>query len=368
MRVDPYEIEGNVDYERLIKDFGIKPIDEKLLKRFEKVVGEVHPLMRRGIFFAHRDLEKILDSYERGERFYLYTGCGPSGPIHLGHVQVWRFVKWLQDKLDVELWFQFTDDEKYLYKDKSWDEIQDWTKDNMLDVIALGFDPKKTHFLVDTKHAGIMYPEAVKVAKKINFSMIKGAFGFNDSNNIGSIFCTAMQTVPVFLPNILSGKKERCLIPLGVDQEPHFRLSRDVLEKLGHMKPAIMHSKLMMPLTGVDGKMSSSSPERAILMTDTQAQIKKKINKHAFSGGQITVEEHREKGGDVSVDVACQWLKYFEEDDEKLAEVYDKYSKGELLSGEVKNILIDKVQVFLAEHQKRRINAEDQIDDFLYKI
>ncbi|NCN86244.1 tryptophan--tRNA ligase [archaeon] len=364
--VNPYEIKGAVNYDRLVKEFGITKIDEKLIKRIEKLVGEVHPFIRRGIFFAHRDLEKILDAYEKGEKFFLYTGIGPSGPIHLGHIQTWRLVKWLQDKFNVELWFQFTDDEKFLYKDMSYEEIQKWTKENMLDVIALGLDPKKTHFLIDTKHAGIMYPEAIKVAKKITFSMIKGAFGFTDSNNIGSIFYTAMQTVPVFLPNVLNNKHERCLIPLGVDQEPHFRISRDVIEKLGHIKPAIIHSKMMIPLTGIEGKMSSTEPDKAILMTDSPSEIKKKINKHAFSGGQDTVEEHRKKGGNVEVDVACQWLKYFEEDDKKLEEIYSKYRKGELLSGEVKKILIEKVQVFLAEHQKRRANAEKLIDKFVY--
>jgi tryptophanyl-tRNA synthetase len=367
VKVNPYEFKGNVDYYKLITDFGVKRLSSKLLKRVENIAGEVHPFLRREIFFAHRDLEKFLDDYEKGNKSFLYTGIGPSGPIHLGHVQTWRFVKWLQDKFDLELWFQFTDDEKFLYKDKGWDEIQDWTHENMIDIIALGFDSKKTNFLVDTKHAGIMYPEAIKVAKKITFSTIKAAFGFTDSNNIGSIFYTAMQTVPVFLPNVLRGEDRRCLIPLGVEQDPHFRISRDVLEKLGHKKPSIIHSKMMPALEGVEGKMSSSDPEKCILMTDTAAQVKKKINKHAFSGGQDTVEEHRKKGGDVSVDIACQWLKYFEDDDKKLEEIYDKYSKGKLLSGEVKKILIEKIQVFLAEHQGRRKDAEEKIEDFLYK-
>ena len=367
-KINPYEFEGKIDYDKLVRDFGVKKISPALIKRIEKITGEIPFFLRREIFFAHRDLEKFLDDYEAGKKPFLYTGIGPSGPIHLGHIQTWRFVKWLQDKFDLELWFQFTDDEKFLYKDKTYDEIQKWTHENILDVIALGLNPEKTHFLIDTKHAGIMYPEAIKVAKKITFSTIKAAFGFTDSNNIGSIFYTAMQTVPVFLPNVLSGKKQRCLIPLGVEQDTHFRVSRDVLEKLGHMKPSIIHSKMMVPLTGVDGKMSSSDPEKAILMTDTAAQIKKKINKHAFSGGRDTVEEHRKHGGNVDVDVACQWLKYFEEDDEKLEEIYSKYSKGELLSGEVKKILIEKVQVFLAEHQKRREKAEGMIDKFIYKV
>lgn len=311
-KVNPYEIKGKVDYDKLIKEFGVKKLDKTLIKRIEKIAGEIHPYLKREIFFTHRDLTEFLDEYEKGNKGFLYTGCGPSGPIHLGHIGIWLFVKWLQEKFDLELWFQFTDDEKYLYKNKSWEEIQKWTHENMLDIIALGFNPKKTHFLIDTKHAGIMYPEAVKVAKKITFSSIKAAFGFTDTNNIGSIFYTAMQTVPVFLPNILSGKNQPCLIPLGIDQDVHFRLSRDVIEKLGHRKPAIIHAKFMPPLIGIEGKMSSSDSDKAILMTDTPNQVKKKINKYAFSGGQETVEEHRKKGGNVEIDVSCQWLKYGE--------------------------------------------------------
>ena len=365
-KVNPYEVSGKVDYDRLIKEFGIKKISAADLKRIENIAGEVHPYLKRGIFFAHRDLKWLLDEYEKGNKFFLYTGCGPSGPIHLGHIGTWRFAQWLQEKFDVEMWFQFTDDEKFLFKDKSYDEIQKWTHENMLDVIALGFDPKKTHFIVDTKHAGIMYPEAIKVAKRITFSTIKSAFGFTDSNNIGSIFYTSMQTVPVFLPSVLSGKKRPCLVPLGVDQDPHFRISRDVVQKLGYHKPAILHSKLMSPLAGADGKMSSSTAAQAILTTDSPKQVKKKINKYAFSGGRATVEEHRKKGGDVSVDVACQWLKYFEFDDKKLEKIYADYKSGKLLSGEVKSILIDKVNEFLAEHQKRREKAVKLVDKFLY--
>ena len=365
--VNPYDVKGEVNYDRLIKEFGIKKIDDKLLKRIKAITGELHPYLTREIFFAHRDLEKILDAYEKKQKFFLYTGCGPSGPIHLGHYSIWSFAKWLQDKFDVELWFQFTDDEKFLYKNMTMKEIEYWTKENMKDVIAIGLNPEKTHFLIDTKHAGIMYPEAIKVAKKITFSTIKASFGFTDSNNIGSIFYTAMQTVPAFLPNILNNKNEYCLIPLGVDQDPHFRISRDVIQKLGHKKPCIIHAKFMSPLTGATGKSSSSGSSKAILMTDDAKTVKNKINKYAFSGGKETVEEHRKLGGNIEVDVACQWLKYFEHDDKKLAEIYNKYSKGQLLSGEVKAILIEKINKILSEHQKRRATAEKQFNKFIYK-
>jgi tryptophanyl-tRNA synthetase len=365
--VTPWEVKGNIDYGKLIKEFGLKKIDSALLKRIEKSAGELHYYLRRGIFFAHRDLDKALDENKK-KNLFLYTGCGPSGPIHLGHAMVWTFVKWLQDKFDLELWFQFTDDEKFLFKDKSYDEIQKWTYENMLDVIALGFNPKKTHFLVDTMHANIMYPEAIKVAKKITFSTVKAAFGFGNNFNIGSIFFTAMQAVPTFLPSVLNRKKMFCLIPHAIDQDTHFRVTRDVVHKLGYPKPASIQARFLPGLTGIqeDGKMSSSEGQ-AIYLTDTPKEVAKKINKYAFSGGKNTLEEHRKYGGNPDIDVAYQWLTFFEEDDEKLKKVYVDYKSGKLLSGELKKILIDKLTSFLTEHQKRRAKAPKMLSKFIYK-
>ena len=123
-KVTPWDVSGEVDYARLVKEFGLQEINEKLLKRIEKNTRDSNFMLRRKIFFAHRDLDWLLDEYEKKNKFFLYTGCGPSGPIHLGHLMIWSFTKWLQNAFDVELWFQFTDDEKFLFKNKSYEEIQ----------------------------------------------------------------------------------------------------------------------------------------------------------------------------------------------------------------------------------------------------
>jgi len=341
MKVTPYEVKGKIDYEKLITKFGVKRLTPKLKRK----LGD-HHLLRRNIFFAHRDLEKLTDN------FFLYTGCGPSGNIHLGHYIVWEFTKWLQDQFGCDVYFQFTDDEKFLYKNMSYDDIQHWTKENMLDVAAVGFNPKKTFFIVNTKHANLMYPEAIKVAKKLTLSTVKSAFGFTNETNIGSYFYTAMQTVPTFLPNILDGGKRQCLIPYAIDQDPHFRLTRDIVPKLGHQKPLSIQCKFLPALQG-DGKLSSSVGN-AIYLTDSPSQVKKKINKYAFSGGRDTVKEHREKGGNPDIDTSFQWLRYFEASDKVLDDIELKYKSGEMLSGELKLILVNKINSILAEHQKRR--------------
>jgi len=369
MIVTPWEVEGEIDYSKLAKEFGVEILNEKLLERIKKHAKELHFMLRRKVFFANRDLKWLLDEYEKGNKFFLYTGRGPSGKVHLGHLATWMFTKWLQDKFDVELWFQFTDDEKFLFKDQSLEETEKWTYENMLDVIALGFNPKKTHFLIDTKHANLMYPEAIKFAKKINFSTVKAAFGFTNDYNIGAIFYTSMQAVPAIIPSVLAKKNIPCLIPLAIDQDPHFRVARDVYPKLGFYKPAIIHSMFLPPLQGMEGKTSSSDFNSAIFTTDSPKEVETKINKYAFSGGQPTIEEHRKLGGNPDVDVPFQYLRMLlEEDDKKLEQIRKDYKSGKMLTSELKKYTIDKINAFLKEHQKKREEAKNRINEFLWKV
>lgn len=118
--VDPWtvESEGAIDYDKLISQFGSQKLEPELIERMERVTGKkVHRFLRRGIFFSHRDLTQLLDLYEKGEKFYLYTGRGPSSEaLHLGHLIPFHFTKWLQDAFDCPLVIQLTDDEKFLFK------------------------------------------------------------------------------------------------------------------------------------------------------------------------------------------------------------------------------------------------------------
>jgi len=369
-QVTPWEVKGNINYDKLIKQFGTAKITDEHLKRIKRHTKNLHYFLKRKIFFSHRDLDWLLNEYEKGNKFFLYTGRAPSGPVHIGHLIPWIFTKWLQDKFNVDLWFQFSDEEKIFFKEKlTLEDTERWTYENMLDVIALGFDSKKTHFLIDTKHAHLMYKEAVKVAKKITFSTTKAAFGFTNETNIGAIFYTSMQAVPAFLPSVLNKKNIPCLIPLGVDQDIHFRISRDILPKLGYYKPAIIHCRFMPGLGSMEtnGKMSTSEPHTAIFTTDSTEEVGTKIKKYAFSGGKDTVKEHREKGGNPDIDISYQWLTFLEEDDKKIGNIYHSYKSGRLLTSELKEILINKINKFLKTHQKNREKAKKQVDNFIFK-
>ncbi|MCX6748738.1 MAG: tryptophan--tRNA ligase, partial [Candidatus Pacearchaeota archaeon] len=173
------------------------------------------------------------------------------------------------------------------------------------------------------------------------------------------------------IPSVLKKKNIPCLIPLAVDQDPHFRVARDVYPKLGFYKPSIIHGIFLPPLSGISGKMDSSGKgdTEAILTTDSPEEVKNKINKYAFSGGQATIEEHRKKGGNPDVDVSFQYLKmFFEPDDKKLADIEKKYRSGEMLTSELKECLIEKINKFLKKHQQERTKAKRKIDKFIFKV
>lgn len=360
-KVTPWEVEGKIDYNKLIEQFGTKPMTKDLLKKFEKY-GKLHVMLRRGFFFSHRDLDLVLKDHESGKGFFLYTGRGPSSSMHIGHLAPLLFTKWLQDIFKVNLYIEITDDEKFLLSNRrSWDEIDRQAEKDILDIAAVGFDPDRTFIFRDTEYIKNAYPLILKIAKKVNFSTVKAVFGFQNETNIGMIFYPAYQAFPTFF------EKKRCLIPAAIDQDPYWRIQRDVAESLGYFKTAAIHSKMLPPLSGTEGKMSSSKAETAIYLNDSPEMVKTKIMKYAFSGGQPTIEEHRKKGGNPDIDVAYQWLEMiFEEDDKRLEEIYGSYKSGKLLTGELKNILTEKINKFLENHRKQKTRAEGLINKFKY--
>ncbi|HKM09797.1 MAG TPA: tryptophan--tRNA ligase [Candidatus Methanomethylophilaceae archaeon] len=363
--VTPWEVKGDIDYGLLQKRFGTTSIDDALLERLEGY-GEVHPMLRRGIFYSHRDLNMLLDEYDKGNKFVLYTGRGPSGNTHLGHMMPWIFNKWIQEVFEVPMLFQMTDDEKFLFKDLTLEQTREMAYENALDFVALGFDPERTEIILDTENIKTLYPIALKVSKKINFSTTKAIFGFDNSTNIGSIFFTSIQAAPAFLPSEQAGKQVPCLIPCGIDQDPHFRAARDVAPGLGYPKPTMLYCKMFPGLGGGD-KMSSSDENATIFTTDDVKTVKKKIGR-AFTGGCVTVEEQREKGGNPEICAVFKYFFYmFEKDDAKLNDLTDKCRSGGILCGECKKELTSRINVFLEDHRVKREKAREIVGEMTYE-
>jgi len=365
MIVTPWEVAGKIDYDKLIRDFGTQPLTPELLTRIREQAGELHLQLERRIFFSHRDLDWLLEKYKNGEKFVLYTGRGPSGPVHIGHLVPWIFTKYLQDKFDAKLYFQITDDERFLYHDNfTMKEPQEWAYENALDLIALGFDPKKTRIILDTKSIEKLYTLALNVAKHVTFSTAKAVFGFQESTNIGLVFYPAIQAAPAFLESALVGYNVPCLIPAAIDQDPYWRIARDVAPKLGYYKPAQIHCRFV-PGLGRGGKMSASLPETAIFTVDKPELARKKIMS-AFTGGRATVDEQRKLGANPDVCSIFAYDYFLFMNRQEVEELRYNCLAGNIMCGECKNVLAERVVRFLIEHQERREKAKDRFEEFLF--
>ena len=388
--VTPWEVtgtdEGGINYDKLIDTWGCQRITPALVDKLRQVTGkEPHTLIRRGIFFAHRDLDELLETYAKGEKFYLYTGRGPSsGSLHLGHLIPFLITKYLQDAFDVPLVVQMTDDEKIYAKSLGVDEARRLCHENAKDIIAVGFDVKKTFIFSDLDYlGGQFYRNIVSMGALVNLNQAQSTFGFAGETKLGMVGFPPVQASPSFstsFPHIKSwhtardgfqpppkkaSSKDgaasgvRCLIPCASDQDPYFRMTREAAPRMGCHKPALIEASFFPALQGAKGKMSASDETSAIFLTDTPKQIKEKINKYAFSGGQQTVEEHRRLGANLDVDVPYQWLRFFLDDDAELARIGEEYGSGRMLTGEIKAKLVDVLTSLVVSFQRRRAMVTD---------
>ncbi|CAB4286657.1 unnamed protein product [Prunus armeniaca] len=368
---------GKIDYDKLIDQFGCQRIDQSLVDRIHRLTSRTpHVFLRRGVFFAHRplsrcllDLNEILDAHERGEKFYLYTGRGPSSEaLHLGHLIPFMFTKYLQEAFKVPLVIQLTDDEKCMWKDLTVEESQRLARENAKDIIACGFDVTRTFIFSDFDYVGgAFYKNMVKVGKCVTYNKAVGIFGFTGEDHIGKISFPPVQAVPSFpssFPHLFGGQDNlRCLIPCAIDQDPYFRMTRDVAPRIGYQKPALIESSFFPAMQGETGKMSASDPNSAIYVTDSAKEIKNKINRYAFSGGQDSIEKHRELGANLEVDIPFKYLSFFLDDDDKLEEIRKEYGAGRMLTGEVKQLLIQVLTELVERHRRARAAVTDEMVD-----
>ena len=365
MQFDPWNVDGDIDYAKLVKEFGIEPLNE-LPEVFRNNV-----LFRRKVVFAHRDFGRILARIRDGKPFVMMTGLMPTGKMHIGHMLVAQQMIFYQS-LGAKLYICVADIEAYHARGLSLKEARRIAvEEYLLNYIALGLKPDNVDVYFqsdrspDGKKAGAFYRLQNLLARHATFNEFKAVYGEVTPGKMVSAVLQASDMLHPQLPEFEG--KVPVVVPVGIDQDPHLRLARDMAKRIKESSFTTLASTyhLFMPGLG-GGKMSASKPESHIALSATPKEAAKKINKYAFSGGQPTVEEHREKGGDPDVDVSFQLLKYwFEPDDEKLQRLYDDYRSGKLLTGELKKYLISKLQPFLEDLTAKREVARKQLPKFL---
>jgi tryptophanyl-tRNA synthetase len=366
-RIDPWGSQSIDDYGKLRREFGIKGFRPLLSK-----IPEPHMLMTRGVVFGHRDFERIARSMKERKEFVMLTGLMPSGKFHIGHRMVAEQIIYYQMH-GARTMICVADIEAYNMRKASMKELRKTAiEEYLINYIALGLKPRNCDFYFQSNRsrngekAGAYYRLAGMVARKTTMNEMGAIYGEMTPGKIMSVMTQVSDILHPQLPEF--GGPKPVVVPVGVDQDPHLRLTRDLAARFqsefDFILPSSTYHEFMPGLKG--GKMSSSDPYSYIALTDDPKTVKYKIMKHAFSGGRGSVEEHRKLGGNPEVDVAYRMLyMMFEPDDRKIKKIHDDYRSGKMLTGELKQITIEKVNSFLEKHREKREKARGQVHRFL---
>ena len=350
--IDPYGAELPEDYTKVIKDFGLEEFDVDAFP-------EPNRLMRRGVVFAGRDLKIISKCIKEKKPFYVLSGIMPTGDrIHFGNKQVVENIRYFQEQ-GATAYILIADLEAAAARGVSLEQGKKRAFDFHIPAyIALGLDPKKTIFYFQSENKDVVHL-AFEFAKKITLNEFKAIYGNADP---GRIMSAVTQVGDILYPQL----KERMpgIIPVGIDQDPHIRLTRDIVDRTKDKKffrPSSIYHKYTQALNG-NLKMSKSMPESCIELPEDIAAVKKKL-KRALTGGKENIEIQKKEGGEPEKCMVFEMHKqHLIEDDKELQKIYDDCKAGKLLCGECKNIACDKMEAFMKNFEKVVETARKQVD------
>ena len=360
-RLDPW---GHllVDYRKLFEVFGVQPM-RGLYERLSRL-GPLPRLYRRGIVFAHRDFDKFLDALERGEKAAVVTGFMPSGPFHFGHKMTADQIIYLQ-RLGARAFIVLADAEAYAVRRLPRRRILELAKVYVANLVALGVDPERATFYLQTNYEAPYYRLIQMASGKVTRAEMEAIYGDLEP---GKVVAALTQVADILHPQLDEfGGYKNVVVPVGPDQDPHIRFTRDIADRLEHeaglRKPAATYHRLMRGIDG-SGKMSSSRPESYISLNDPIDVAVRKL-RNAYTGGRPTAEEQRRLGGEPEKCSVYELYLYHLADDDLLRRVYEDCRSGRLLCGEDKRIAERLLREFLEEHQARFREALYKVEDYL---
>lgn len=359
--IDPWASNSIEDYEKLMREFGMEGMEE-----YRSRYSDLR-YIRRGIIFGQRDFAGIDEAIQKKKRYALMTGLMPSGKFHFGHKMVADEIIWFQQK-GADIFSCAADMESYLMRGVPFEDARKAaTEEYLANYIALGLNPDKLTFWFQSDYRNEYYRLRDMLSKKVTFNELKAIYGELTTGKIISALTQAADILHPQLPEF--GGPRPVVVPVGADQDPHLRLTRDLAQRFSDefkfIPPSATYHKFMSGLQG--GKMSSSNPQSYIALTDEPREAGRKIMR-AKTGGRATVEEQKRLGGVPEQCMIYELYLYHLVDDEKeLREIYSKCKAGTLLCGEDKKRCAELMEKFLVEHQKKRDEAKKQAERVLKK-
>lgn len=353
-KLDPWTVKEIKDYSLLSKKFGIHPF-----KKFKDKFSE-NRYIRREITFGHRDFDRIYEKIKNKKTFVMMTGLMPSGKFHFGHKIVAEQIIFYQN-LGAKVYICCADLESFLMREIELKNARKTAIDEYLkNYVALGLNEKNVTFWFQSSYKVPYYRLHDVFAKKVTFNELKAIYG---SLSPGKIISVLLQAADILHPQLKEFENPiATVVPVGIDQDPHIRLTRDIAsrfkEEFKFILPSATYHKFSQGLQG--GKMSSSDEKSFIALTDKPKVAKKKIMA-AKTGGRATVEEQRKKGG---IPEQCMifemYMFHLIDSDKELEKIYNDCKTGKLLCGEDKKRCAELMENFLREHQKKVDSKETE--------
>ena len=219
--LNPWSNGQAIDTRRLFDDFGIEPIDPLL-----DLLPEVPAFMRRGIIVGHRDYRPIAEAIRDRMPFHVLTGFMPSGHPHLGHLLVMREVVW-HVRQGGHGMITIADREAHAVRGLSWEDCERYGREYLTALYALGYTGE-AYF--QSKN-GALKDLAFEAATRVNFSELAAIYGFGAETTLAHAMSVITQVADILYPQV-AGDPAPTVVPVGLDQDPHIRLTRDVANGL----------------------------------------------------------------------------------------------------------------------------------------
>ena len=221
--LDPWGSSSVSDYRKLFEEFGIEEFDEIL-----EDVPHPHYLMRRGVIFGHREYDRVARAMREGDPFAALTGFMPTGDPHIGHKLVFDEIIWHQEQ-GADAYALIADLEAHAARGLSWDEIDEHSRNYLLSLLALGFDPEEGELYRQSTNREVQ-DLAFELGVEANFSELAAIYGFDGETDVSHMQSVVTQMADICYPQLEEPKPT--VIPVGPDQDPHVRLARDLASRM----------------------------------------------------------------------------------------------------------------------------------------
>ena len=412
--INPWSNNQSFDVDKLFSEFGIEPIAPVLSD-----LPEVPYFFRRGIVVGHRDYGQIASAIRNKTPFHILTGFMPSGHPHLGHLMVMKEVVWHVNQ-GGNGYVTVADREAHAVRDLSWDKCREYGKEYLACLYALGFEGTTYAQSRNDRLKDL----AFEAATKVNFSELTAIYGFGPDTDLGHAESVITQVADILYPQI-DRAPAPTLVPVGIDQDPHIRLTRGIAHKMrmftveerdGYISvrsknapdaalaavhrafPGSKKYEGHVDIRGADcldvsrkvreielahggfgfytpsstyhifmpgltgGKMSSSIPESIISFYEPEAAVRKKVMS-GITGGRITLEEQRKLGGEPDK-CSLYMLNLFHmvSDDDELLKIRQLCVSGEITCGQCKKETAERVIAFLKDFREKIDAAAEKIE------